>query len=211
MGWPEDGQLTIKSLARPSGEKGNQIQRVELLGSKGKLKFTQTTNGLVVTLPTHRPSEFTVSLKIIGTDLKPVPIVEEVEPIRPDAKGNLTLSADAAELHGDQIKQENQGGQPNIGFWERAEDWVSWKVQFTKAGTFEVSASCATLHADAEFTVEVAGQQVTGKVVPTDDWANFHLLDLGKIEIKQPGEQIVKVRPNNAQTWKPINLRCHTG
>jgi alpha-L-fucosidase len=45
---------------------------VELLGHKGKLKFTQSASGLVVSLPAQKPCDFAWSLKITGTDLTPV-------------------------------------------------------------------------------------------------------------------------------------------
>jgi hypothetical protein len=53
---------------------------------------------------TRKVSEYTRALKIAGTDLKPVEFAEVTEPVRADAKGTLTLSADTAELHGDQIR-----------------------------------------------------------------------------------------------------------
>jgi len=72
LGWPDDGKLTIKSLARTSDAGMNKIKRVELLGHKGKLQFEQTTEGLVVTLPAAKLSDLTCSLKITGSSLKPV-------------------------------------------------------------------------------------------------------------------------------------------
>jgi alpha-L-fucosidase len=74
LGWPSDGQLTIKSLAAPVDGKGNQIKRVELLGHNGKLNFTQSANGLVVSLPSEKPCDYAWSLKIAGTELKPVTV-----------------------------------------------------------------------------------------------------------------------------------------
>ncbi len=67
LGWPADGKLAIRSLAKP-----NHITVVSLLGYNGKLEWTQTDEALVVTLPAQKPNEFTVGLKIIGTDLQPV-------------------------------------------------------------------------------------------------------------------------------------------
>ena len=50
MGWPRDGQLTIKSLAKGNPAFRKAIKKVYLLGY-GVLKATQTTEGLVVQLP----------------------------------------------------------------------------------------------------------------------------------------------------------------
>jgi DNA-directed RNA polymerase beta subunit len=51
------------------------------------------------------------------------------------------------------------------------------------------------------------GQTLAGKAAPTGGWADFKVADLGSIEIKQPGEQVINIRPKSAATWKAINLR----
>jgi len=43
-----------------------------LLGHKGKLSFTQSADGLIVTLPGQKPCEYAWALRITGTDLEPV-------------------------------------------------------------------------------------------------------------------------------------------
>ncbi len=208
MGWPEDGQVLIRSLAKPAEGDGNQVDSVELLGYQGRLPFTQTTNGLAVTLPATKVSEYTAALKIAGSNLKPVPLVEIVEPVRADAQGNLLLSADKAEMHGDQVNTESRDNLTNIGFWDNGSEWVSWNAQFDSPGVYKLSATCATPHAETEFALEIAGQLLLGKVLQTGDWGAFKVFDLGQVEIKQPGKQTISIRPSNGNNWKPINLRC---
>jgi alpha-L-fucosidase len=72
LGWPEDGKFTIRSLGKSADATVNQIKHVELLGHRGKLKYTQTTAGLVVELPDKKLSDLTCSLRIVGSNLKPV-------------------------------------------------------------------------------------------------------------------------------------------
>ena len=50
MGWPEDGRLVIKSLAKGNANLKKSVSSVVLLGY-GKLKARQTAEGLVVNLP----------------------------------------------------------------------------------------------------------------------------------------------------------------
>jgi alpha-L-fucosidase len=207
LGWPEDGQLTIRSLAKPGGQNVNNITAVNLLGYDGKLEWKQTPNELVVTLPAQKVSEFTAALKITGTDLTNIAVAVPVQTLAPDAKGNLKLSADDAQLHGDQIKTEDHGGQPNIGYWDHGSDWVSWKVQFPQPGVFKVTASYACVSGESEFVVELAGQQISGKAGQTAGWDQFKELSLGQVEINKPGEQVVKVRPKDPQNWRAMNLR----
>ena len=76
LGWPEDSQITIRSLALTDDPAQNHIKRITLLGHRGKLKFTQTRDGLVVQLPSEKLSDLTCSLKINGTDLKPASLAE---------------------------------------------------------------------------------------------------------------------------------------
>jgi len=203
LGWPEDGKLVVRSLATAAGK----VTAVSLLGHEGVLPWRQTEEGLVVTMPEKKTSTIACALRIAGKDLKPAPLPEVAAVVSPDARGNITLKPDDADLHGDGIKIEAQGGQPTIGFWDRPEDWVSWKVKFDKPGTFKLSAGCATTHAGAEFVVEVGGEQFTGKPPQTGGWADFRVVDLGRIDVQEPGEKVVKVRARDAQSWKAINLR----
>jgi alpha-L-fucosidase len=72
LGWPDNGQIVVKSLAKTDDVRANRIRRVELLGCKGKLKFTQTDRGLTVVLPAQATRSLTCSLKITGSNLEPV-------------------------------------------------------------------------------------------------------------------------------------------
>jgi alpha-L-fucosidase len=59
MGWPERQALI------PIAEAG-KVRSVELLGHKGKLKFTQDSAAVKVELPAQKPSEYAVAFKILG-------------------------------------------------------------------------------------------------------------------------------------------------
>jgi hypothetical protein len=207
LGWPGDGQLTVRSLAKAAGENVNNITSVSLLGYKGNLEWKQSTDGLVVTLPARKVSEYTAALRIAGSNLKPIPFTVPTQAIAPNARGNFILGADDAELHGDQIKTEDHGGQSNIGFWDKGEEWASWKVQFLQAGTFKLIVSVASTSGSSQFVIEAAGQQLSGVAAQTSGWDQFKEIDIGQLEVKQPGQQEVKVRAKDAQNWQAMNLR----
>ncbi|HTB12714.1 MAG TPA: alpha-L-fucosidase [Bryobacteraceae bacterium] len=57
MGWPT-GERAIKSIDR-------KVHNVELLGHKGKLKWSQDDAGLRVQMPGEKPCEYAVTLKIV--------------------------------------------------------------------------------------------------------------------------------------------------
>jgi len=76
LGWPEDGQILIKSLATAAAEKGSKVTKVSLLGYQGRLDWTRKANGLLVQVPSQKVSPYTCALRITGTDLKPAPAGE---------------------------------------------------------------------------------------------------------------------------------------
>ena len=61
LAWPEDGKLTVRSLA-----KGNDVNvgSVSLLGHEGQLTWNQSAEGLEVTLPAKQPCDYAYALKI---------------------------------------------------------------------------------------------------------------------------------------------------
>lgn len=63
LGWPEDQILTIHALSK--SKQSDTIKSVSLLGSPEELKFTQTEQGLIVTLPATKPCDHAFALKVI--------------------------------------------------------------------------------------------------------------------------------------------------
>jgi alpha-L-fucosidase len=206
MGWPEEGRMVIKSLAKTDEAGMNKIKRVELLGYKGRLKFTQTTEGLSVELPDKKLSDLTCTLKITGSNLKPAPIATTEAVILPDKQGRLTFNADDATLHGEQLRLEEQGGKSDIGFWDKSDEWASWQAQIAQPGHYKISATVATISNDAKFVVDVGGQTVNAVAPQTGGWHQFATTELGTVDVKQAGSNVVNVRAADAATWKAINL-----
>jgi alpha-L-fucosidase len=62
MGWPDSKLVTVKTL----GAGQNKVSNVSLLGAVGRLVFTQTSEGLKVTLPEQAPGKIAHVLKIEG-------------------------------------------------------------------------------------------------------------------------------------------------
>lgn len=59
MGWPKEGKITIKSLARNNAYHPKEIQKVEWVPTKQSLTFERNENGLVITLPERTSDELT--------------------------------------------------------------------------------------------------------------------------------------------------------
>jgi alpha-L-fucosidase len=57
MGWPKDGKLVIKSLAKNSQHFPKEIQKIEWVPTKQSLTFERNENGLIVSLPEKTSDE----------------------------------------------------------------------------------------------------------------------------------------------------------
>jgi alpha-L-fucosidase len=212
LAWPGE-QAVIRALGKASPLVQGEPSDIRLLGCSEKLQWSRDTDGLTVKMPPQKPCDYAFAFKITGlktvetADTKHLPWVEEFQGIAPGPDGSLKLEADFADLHGSKINVESKGGERNIGFWNDPKEWASWvKVKFLKAGTYDASARVATVKEGTEFVVEVAGQQIIGKVPLTGGYDKFQTIPLGKVVIKQPGEATVKVLPRDAKNWKAINL-----
>ena len=56
----------IKSLAKSSPQVEGEIKDVRLLGHDGKLEWSRTAEGLVITLPEAKPCKYAFAFKITG-------------------------------------------------------------------------------------------------------------------------------------------------
>jgi alpha-L-fucosidase len=65
LGAPENGKVTIKSLAENSANYGKRISKVILVENGQQLDFERTAYGLIVQLPVSQNNVFAYSLKIL--------------------------------------------------------------------------------------------------------------------------------------------------
>ena len=206
LGWPENGKMVVRSLAKPDGQDVNAITKVEVLGYDGQVEWKQTAEGLEVAVPQKKVSEYTCALRIAGTKWQAVPVNLPTSAVRPDAAGKLTLNAGDADLQGN-LKVEEKGGAENIGFWDSGNDSATWTVRFEKAGDYAVTLDVATAHDGAAAVVQVGAQTAAVNIPKTDGWDAFKKVSAGKIAIGQAGVQTVTLRAAERAKWKAINLR----
>ena len=60
LAWPENGRITIHSLA---GDEP-RVRNVQLIGSPGKLKFTRNADGLTIETPAKKPGDYAYVFRI---------------------------------------------------------------------------------------------------------------------------------------------------
>nr|MDQ2888691.1 alpha-L-fucosidase [Chloroflexota bacterium] len=64
LAWPENGRITIRSLATDAALFQHTIEKVELLGVKEPLQWSRDRSGLVIEVPTHKPCDYAFVFQI---------------------------------------------------------------------------------------------------------------------------------------------------
>jgi alpha-L-fucosidase len=210
LGWPEDGKVAIRSLARTKQPGGNAITTVELLGHAGTLTYEQTAEALVVNLPGQKPCKYAVTLKIAGQHLEAVPFEEvsneRAAEVAPDAKGDFLLTAAAANMRGGDFARPGSPGNEEIQSWVNPEDFLDWTALIPLTGTYQIRLDYAAAQGSSGFDLEMSGQKLAKRVEATSTWSDFTVVDLGRVDFSVAGPQTIVLRPHE-RDWRPINLR----
>jgi alpha-L-fucosidase len=192
--WPKDGKLIVPGLR-------NEVRSAWLLATDKTLRAAAGEGGLVVEVPAEPldPIDTVVALEVKGR--------LDIEKVLPgqEADGTVVLPAPLAEIHGDTAQVESKGGQPNIGLWTNARDWVSWQFKIEKGGRFEVVATIATPAQSSKFEVAVGEQKLAAQVDKTGDYETFKTVKLGQVQLEE-GTHELSIKPVRNQ-WQAINLR----
>ncbi len=206
LAWPADGKLVVRSLAQGAG----RVQDVRLLGFSGKLVWTQTPDGLSVTLPSQKPCDHAYGLRIMGKGLTPVLVAPVLVVEQPRADGTLTLAPSDADLHGS-IQIQTIAGVENIGYWDDRHDTVSWQVHFPASGSYNIAAMVSAAVGATAFILDAGpGASATIQVPDTGGWDRFQTVTGGPLTVAAPGDFTVTVRCADPAAWHAMNLGAVT-
>jgi alpha-L-fucosidase len=185
------------------------VTKAYLLANPSKaLTVDGGSDGKVVSLPSASPTPYAgvVVLELPG---KPE-VIATASRIRPASDGTLVLKAADAELVGNSIRVESKsGGDPSIGFWTNAKDYVQWPVLLTKAGSYDVEATfaCAPGSEGSEVELTIGDQSYPATVVATQGWDDFVTRQVGTIEISKTGSVDFVLKATQMPSGVVVNLR----
>ena len=204
--WP-DGPVSLPGL------KGEVLGVAPLDPDAGEVKHELAEADGARVLRIQRPARPDPVATVVVVRFKEAPAVDPLAaapPVRQADDVSVALKAADATIHGDTAQYESGGGKDNIGFWTRAEDWVSWNVKVTRPGTFTVEITYASEpgSAGSEYAVTVGDGQVTGKTASTGSWTEFKTETLGTLKIPAAGAVSVAVKPKTKPGVGVMNLKA---
>ncbi len=201
--WPSTG-LILPGLQ-------TKVMSTKVVSTGEKLTVTKNVDG---SLLISRPKIMTPISTAIALSLEGKPVVVEPEVlIEPNRSGTLALTANNAELVGDEIKVQDSGDNANVGFWTNPKDSVLWKFQIPgkEANAFQcrITFACPRGVEGSSFTLVLDGKDtdIHGIVMPTTGWNDFTTMSLlGQVTIS-PGKHVLRVRVDKMAGYAVMNLK----
>ena len=124
--------------------------------------------------------------------------------------GSIVLLATNAVTHGKNIRYEPQPHKNTIGYWTKADDWVSWDFKVTKPGTFEMqlTQACGKGSGGSEVNFSVGGQTIKDLVPDTGAFTNWTNRVIGTFTLPKAGDYSVEVKPVKKPGVAVMDLRA---
>jgi arylsulfatase A len=126
--------------------------------------------------------------------------------------GTVTLPARTAEVHGVQVRYEPLPHKNTLGFWTRADDWVSWDFTLTRPGSFtvEILQGCGKGQGGSEVEFTLAGQTLLTTVEDTGHFQNFKARTVGTVKLDKAGRYTLTVKAKSKPGVAVMDLRSVT-
>jgi alpha-L-fucosidase len=185
--WPADDKLRIPNLENAV------LGAYPLADPVRKLNVTKDNGTEVIALPVQAA---TVVDAVFVMRLDGPPRVLPTE-ITQGSDSPFLLDYNPAITSGKALKRFNRFGKFHIAKWTGPEDTARWHLLVSQTGEYHVSI---TYSASAEskgnrFVLSIAGETVTGTVVPTGEAYHYQTFDLGTLRIAKAGRYVLEIKP----------------
>ena len=133
----------------------------------------------------------------------------EPTPIEQGSDGSILLHARDAAIHGTTVRYEPQPFKNTIGYWTKAEDWVSWEFAVRKPGRFQVEIlqGCGKGSGGSEVALETGSQRILATVLDTGGFQNFTNRVVGEVTLSEAGEYSLTAKPLRKPGVAVMDLR----
>lgn len=231
--WPEDGTLNVSGF----GSTPDSVVMMGGEKSLGFSSFPANAGpGIVIDLPVEpaNPHATVIRVEVDGpTDFSKVRPGQQA-----DGHLTLTPSEAYFHSNSkNAVVVEMNAGEENVGNWYQDKSWLYWEFRISEPGTFRLSSEVAT-PSDVVFTYQLKDIEKVERSAPADGGGHkifsadefatlpgygknevtvpatgsedaFVDLELGTLEIKEPGVYVLEIRPVRDH-WDHTNLRAIT-
>ena len=122
---------------------------------------------------------------------------------------NISLHSRDSKVNGVTLRYEPAQKKQCLGYWSNPSDWASWDFIVKEPGDYTVTVrqGCGRGHGGSKVSVVSGTQKLIFNAEDTGGFQNWKNIDIGSIKLKEPGLNILEVRPLDKKSVAVMDIQ----
>ena len=122
---------------------------------------------------------------------------------------NISLHSRDSKVNGVTLRYEPAQKKQCLGYWSNPSDWASWDFIVKEPGDYTVTVrqGCGRGHGGSKVSVISGTQKLIFNAEDTGGFQNWKNIDVGSIKFKEPGLNILEVRPLDKKSVAVMDIQ----
>ena len=122
---------------------------------------------------------------------------------------NISLHSRDSKVNGVTLRYEPAQKKQCLGYWSNPSDWASWDFIVKEPGDYTVTVrqGCGRGHGGSKVSVVSGTQKLIFNAEDTGGFQNWKNIDIGSMKLKEPGLNILEVRPLDKKSVAVMDIQ----
>ena len=122
---------------------------------------------------------------------------------------NISLHSRDSKVNGVTLRYEPAQKKQCLGYWSNPSDWASWDFIVKEPGNYTVTVrqGCGRGHGGSKVSIISGTQKLIFNAEDTGGFQNWKNIDIGSIKLKEPGLNILEVRPLDKKSVAVMDIQ----
>lgn len=122
---------------------------------------------------------------------------------------NISLHSRDSKVNGVTLRYEPAQKKQCLGYWSNPSDWASWDFIVKEPGDYKVTVrqGCGRGHGGSKVSIISGTQKLIFNAEDTGGFQNWKNIDIGSIKLKEPGLNILEVRPLDKKSVAVMDIQ----
>ena len=122
---------------------------------------------------------------------------------------NISLHSRDSKVNGVTLRYEPAQKKQCLGYWSNPSDWASWDFIVKEPGDYTVTVrqGCGRGHGGSKVSIISGTQKLIFNAKDTGGFQNWKNIDIGSIKLKEPGLNILEVRPLDKKSVAVMDIQ----
>ncbi len=122
---------------------------------------------------------------------------------------NISLHSRDSKVNGVTLRYEPAQKKQCLGYWSNPSDWASWDFIVKEPGDYTVTVrqGCGRGHGGSKVSIISGTQKLIFNAEDTGGFQNWKNIDIGSIKLKEPGLNLLEVRPLDKKSVAVMDIQ----